>query len=597
MDPRFAIPFVCVLATSASAQFGVEWVEFEEDPGLLSVSGPISSVAIEVDFAWGDLDDDGWIDLVVVRKEPFSALGKRTNLLLRNEAGVLTDRTAAYASASDVPGDLGFLTPTADRDAVFTDVDRDGWLDVVTAVDVSPGDPKHIGHPRVYRNLGSGAGWLGLRHEEARIPQLYVFGSGSAVNPLFVSVTAGDVTGNGYPDLYFTDHGSDPLYSPPAGTDLNDRLLINDGNGFFADESQLWMTATMLESEFGAHAIIVDVNQDGVNDIVKNTTQNTPRHISVSYNDPGDEGDFDLFQIAYESSLEPYHFDLGDLNGDGRLDMVVADDTQDRYMYNQGNDALGRVLWGPKRTFAFLAGSDDGFGSNPLIVDLDEDGWNDVVMCDISDGTPTGYVRRIHVYHNPGGAVGAEIILREEREHGGSSAWLGAVGLYHDDLGAGHDVAVFDVDHDGDKELILGRKDGTFAWRNLLDPTVCQPSIGYQGPGDATLSICGDALTPGGSATLRIDSDLAGAAVVLAYGPTLNPTSYAGGTIVPLPPLAVLSFTTDAAGDLTLPISPGAAGHPGGSGPLVLYAQAGVADAAQPGGYQITNALAVELLP
>ena len=162
---------------------------------MLSVAGPVSSEDLEVDFAWGDLDQDGRVDLVVVRKEPFSALGKRTNLLLRNEGGVLTDRTAELAASSDVPGDRGFLTPTADRDVTLADVDLDGWLDVITAVDVSLGDPKHLGHPRVYRNRGAGteAAWLGLLHEDARIPQLLVHDGGLPVNPLLLSVAAGDV--------------------------------------------------------------------------------------------------------------------------------------------------------------------------------------------------------------------------------------------------------------------------------------------------------------------------------------------------------------------------------------------------------------------
>ena len=586
---RCAAILALVLAPASHAQFGVQWVTFAEEPGLLSVPDPISGLDIEVDFAWGDLDQDGWTDLVVVRKEPFSALGKRTNLLLRNEYGVLTDRTASFATASDVPGDQGFATPTADRDVTLSDVDLDGWLDVITAVDVSPADSKAVGHPRVYRNLGSAGAWLGLEYQEARIPQLLVHGSGLPVNPLFLSVSAGDVTADGAPDLYFTDKESDPLYSPPAGTDLDDRLLVNDGHGWFADESLQRMTPTMLDSEFGAHARIADVNLDGVADVVKNTTLNHPLEISVLYNDPSNAGQFHIFDPFYEGG-EPYHFDLGDLNNDGRLDVVIADDLQDRYMYNTGTDLLGRVVWGPKRTFEFLTGGDDGFGSNPLVVDLDEDGWNDVVMCDISDGTPTGYVRRIHIYHNPGGAVGEEILLREEREHGGSSSWLGAVGLYEDDLGAGHDVAAFDVDGDGDKDLILGRKDGTFAWANQLDPGICQPTSHADQPGTLSLALCGEPLFSGSGGELQVTGAAPGATVFLGYGFSSHPTAFAGGTLVPLPPVGVLPVTADALGAWSIPVA-------GGGGPWTVYLQAVAADAASPGGWALSNAVAAEVLP
>ena len=126
---------------------------------------------------------------------------------LMNRAGVLRDETAQFASASDVIGDMGFLTPTNDRDVVVADVDGDGWLDVVTATTLSDGKPKHLSHPRVYVNQredGSG-NWLGLRHEDARIPQLLTTG-GLAVAPRFCDVAAGDLTGDGFPDLHFVDY-------------------------------------------------------------------------------------------------------------------------------------------------------------------------------------------------------------------------------------------------------------------------------------------------------------------------------------------------------------------------------------------------------
>ena len=63
----------------------------------------------EKDYAWGDVDNDGDIDLVCVRKQPFTSTGKKINVLFMNEGGVLIDRTSTYAEASDVGGDLGAL--------------------------------------------------------------------------------------------------------------------------------------------------------------------------------------------------------------------------------------------------------------------------------------------------------------------------------------------------------------------------------------------------------------------------------------------------------------------------------------------------------
>ncbi len=584
--PRVAL--LLVLGSGvASAQFGNEWVSFTEDPSRLA-GGTISDPNHEVDFAWGDLNLDGWTDLVVVRKEPFSFPGKRTNKLLLNYAGVLTDVTKALANKSDVPGDEGFLTPTNDRDVVIVDVDLDGWPDVVTATTISVGDPKVLGHPRVYMNLGSDAsGWLGLRHEDARFPQLFVHGSGAPVNPNFCGIGVGDVTGDGYPDLYFVDYDSGVAgwFEDPAA-DLDDRLLVNDGTGHFVDESLLRMDMTMLSSGFGAHAEIHDVNNDGFADVLKNTAL-VPYYVSVHYNDPKNQGYFNIFDKAHEG-FNTYHFDVGDLNNDGRLDMITSEDNLDRYRYNLGNDPLGRVIWGPSKVYQFLAGADDGFASNNLIADLDGDGWNDAIYCDIDLDVP-GFGRRIHIYHNPGGEVGSEITLREERQSAGPGGWVGVVGLNESDLRDGHDVAVFDIDNDGDNDMVLGRNPGTYAWMNGTDPAICQEDLGFQGPGTATLSVCGPALAAGKTATLLLESAPAGTSAFLAAGFSTTALPFAGGTIVAFPNILV-PFVTDGAGEVSLAV-------PGGNGPNTLYVQFIVLDAGQPLGWQISNAVEVDFLP
>jgi hypothetical protein len=99
-----------------------------------------------------------------------------------NENGVLVDRTAQYCQDTDVPGDLGFSTPTNDRDATIVDLDGDQWPDIITATTLSDGDPKHISHPRVYHNKGSINGvWQGFRFENSRFPQLLTIPGNLAV--------------------------------------------------------------------------------------------------------------------------------------------------------------------------------------------------------------------------------------------------------------------------------------------------------------------------------------------------------------------------------------------------------------------------------
>ena len=572
------------LVGMATAQgFGNEWVEFQLDPAQLA-DVTVSSNQLEVDFDWGDLDGDGWTDLVVVRKEPFTSPGKRPNLLLMNEQGTLVDRTQEYATASDAPMDRGFFTFTNDRDVVLTDVDLDGLLDVVTATTISDGDPKHIGHPRVYMNLGHDQGqWLGIRNEDARIPQLFHFGTGLPENPRFCSVAAGDLTNDGYPELYFGDYDSSGAggVQQPADKDMNDRLLVNDGNGYFTDESQSRMSPTMLLSAFGMASVIADLNGDGHNDVLKDTALNPPQYIAASYNNPANPGFFQVFD-DFHVGFAPYHVNVGDLNNDGRLDIVESDDNLDRFRLNEGNDQFGRVIWSQAYTYSFLSqDDDDGFASNNYIADLDNDGWADAIYADVDVDIPGGN-RRMHIYHNVFEAAG-EPIMVEERETSGAG-WVSAKGFTVADLQGTHDFAIFDIDRDGDKDMVIGRIVGTSVWLNQLDPEVCQEDLGFGGPGNVALSFCGETLLEGNQATLAVASDLPSAPGVLAVSTDINPTPLLGGTIAALPADIVIPIVTDGAGDWQLPITVGSAS-------ATLTLQAILLDASQAELFAISNAV------
>ena len=111
----FLVVAMAAFAVSHS-QLHAQFAEFvnETDSRINAPSSLVVDDPEEKDYAWGDLDQDGDTDLVIVRKQPFSTIGKRVNVLLINEGGVLVDRTDEFATASDILGDNGFSTPTND---------------------------------------------------------------------------------------------------------------------------------------------------------------------------------------------------------------------------------------------------------------------------------------------------------------------------------------------------------------------------------------------------------------------------------------------------------------------------------------------------
>jgi len=119
----FVLLCFCLAASSLSH---AQWIDFTEAPARLQLTTVPTNDTEEKDFAVADFDQDGWTDVVVVRKQPFSAVGPRADLLLMNEDGTLVDRTLTYAPE--------FTTRLTDaRDVWAGDLDMDGWADVLVA--------------------------------------------------------------------------------------------------------------------------------------------------------------------------------------------------------------------------------------------------------------------------------------------------------------------------------------------------------------------------------------------------------------------------------------------------------------------------------
>ena len=165
-----------------------------------------------------DLDGDGWEDLVMCGKN-LNRAGSHGIAWLRNERGTLRDRTAW----------LGLARRTT-MDLLPVDVDRDGRLDLV---EVTPG--------RLSIHLRRGDG--------------YVTG-GEAALTAGRAVAAGDVDGDGDPDLYVIQGMAS--YNPP------DRVFLTRRGG-----RSLHAVHVPGTTAGGADAVVaIDHDRNGLSDFL-----------------------------------------------------------------------------------------------------------------------------------------------------------------------------------------------------------------------------------------------------------------------------------------------------------------------------------------
>lgn len=456
---KVSLPAILAVCLFSNEVVFAQWVTFNNQTAtrLSAIPSVGSANTDEKDFAVGDFDKDGDLDLISVNKLIGTNGGMRRGALFMNENGVMTDRTNEFASDATVTlqgggASQGLLDTCANRDLVIVDVNGDTWLDFVTSPTLTGAQGKAKSHPRVYINqkdspLGSG-NWQGFIFDDVnRIPTM-------PAEPRFCAVSAGDIDQDGDQDLYFGDYeqgGARPV-------DVNDRLLINDGTGFFTDQSSLRMTVEMLESSFGMSTAIVDMNGDGRLDILKDDALNAPQAVSVSYNNlngTGTTGFFNAYQLAYDN-LAPYHIAVGDLNKDNRPDLVVTDDNQDRYRLNLGNSANGQVNW--SSTFILQGSLNGTFGGDNLIADLNNDTFPDVMVTsvdvDLTNCTDAG-----KLFRNLGNLP--NVTLTEQGTGGISAAHLSG----------SHDAVAFDINQDGWLDIFLGDCEGNYVYMN-------QPPVG-----------------------------------------------------------------------------------------------------------------------
>lgn len=240
---------------------------------ITSAAG-ISNVGQPLSVNMVDIDNDGLLDIYVSN---FAA----HNVMLRNNG----DNTF-----TDVTVSSGALDQGANMGAVFFDYDMDGDQDLYLTHD------SHVANI-LYRNEGDGS----FTNVSAQAGVDYVgFGMG---------VDVGDVNNDGWLDMYVSN-----LY--------DNILFINNGDGTFEDISQE-CGANDYGMSWGTN--FLDFDNDGLLDVyVSNDSYYSPYPNALFRNLGNNQ--FEQVDIgqAVSSELGGYGSAVGDVDGDGFVDIMVA---------------------------------------------------------------------------------------------------------------------------------------------------------------------------------------------------------------------------------------------------------------------------------
>ena len=344
-----------------------------------TLPGDASSVRAAV----ADLNDDGKPDVLVTNK------GRYT------ETPLLNTTADGAATVSFVPQPT-FRVGTRVYAVAVADLNGDGKPDLVIA------DKPHA---TVIAFPGNGDGTFQIQ------PTF-------RVQPGPASVVLTDVNGDGIPDLVSADHYANTV-----------SVLLGNGDGTFAAQQ------TFKVGNIPQAVVVGDVNGDGIPDIVvANTGDNTVSVLLGNGDGTFQDSAAYLPKHTFAAGPAPDALAVADVNGDGKMDLIVAD----------AGDGLVRVLLGsgggaflPPRAFATNAGSSL---SAVAVADVNGDGKLDLIVAG-SDGSKAA---RVSVLLGSGNGTFQDDPVSRARH------------TFAVDGGAGPDaLAVADLNGDGKPDLIV----------------------------------------------------------------------------------------------------------------------------------------------
>jgi hypothetical protein len=352
-----------------------------------------TSLAAKIDFttgtsplgvAIGDLDGDGKADLVVVNNGSnavsiFRNTGASGTVRSAVKVDITTGNLPKFVAIGDIDGDgkldlavtnsggntvsifkntstigsisfnvkLDFTTGINPQDVVLGDVDGDGKTDVLVINQSS-------NSVSVLRNISTG----GTINFASKVD--FTIGSG----PLGVAI--GDVDGDGKIDLAVTNSGSNTV-SIFRNTSTSGSVSFDAKIDFATGTNPRGVALGDVDGD-GKPDVAVTNNNGNTVSIFKNTSTSG----SVSFD----------AKIDFTTGTNPHGVVLGDVDGDGKLDAAVISNGSNTASIFRNTSTVSTVSFADKVDFTT--------GSNPRGValgDIDGDGRPDVVVTSNGDSS------------------------------------------------------------------------------------------------------------------------------------------------------------------------------------------------------------------
>ena len=256
----------------------------------------------------GDVDGDGDLDLVLADWGPGNNMtndGGRTRLWLNDGAGRFTDETAERMPATRV---------RFSWDLELVDVDNDLDLDVLVSC-------KRCAGSMLFRNDGSGT----FEQDPRGLPQ---YTNNYELEPM-------DLDGDGFLDLVTINDGE---IVGERGSSRREHVFRNDGEGRFRDATDAWWPDAENVGEDDNIVAFLDYDSDGDADFLIGSLSGADR---LMINDG--RGGLRVASEVFTGSETPgtLGMALGDLDGDGRMDVVQSQGehptaVQERIFFGRG---------------------------------------------------------------------------------------------------------------------------------------------------------------------------------------------------------------------------------------------------------------------